>query len=332
MTFANPGFLFLFILLVPYVLWYFLVGRKKEVTIKVADTTAYRYIRHGLRVHLVHLPMLLRLFTFAMFILALSRPQTSRNWQNTETEGIDVMIVMDISTSMLAEDLKPNRMEASKKVAQAFIAERPNDNIGLSVFAGEAFTQCPLTTDHPVLLKLLTNTGCMLAQTGVIQDGTAIGMGVANAVLRLQNSQAKSKVIILVTDGENNRGDISPIMGAELAKKMGIRMYTIGVGSDGSAPYPVRFGDEVTYINMPTKLDEPTLSEMAQMTGGKFFRATNNRKLEAIYDEIDQMEKTKLNVTRHSSRYEAFFIFGLLAMLSLLAEIILRQTWLRRLP
>ena len=241
-------------------------------------------------------------------------------------------LAMDVSTSMLAEDLKPNRIEAAKQVASEFIIGRPNDNIGLSIFAGEAFTQCPMTTDHASLLSLLQNVRTDIAARGLIEDGTAIGMGLANAVSRLKESKAKSKVVILLTDGSNNRGDISPMTAAEIAKSLGIRVYTIGVGTNNVAPYPMPVAGGVQYVNIPVEIDTKTLSEIAVATEGDFYRATNTKELRNIYKEIDQLEKSKLNVKTFSKRYEAYQPFALVAVIALLLEILLRITIFRRIP
>ncbi|MBR5061400.1 MAG: VWA domain-containing protein, partial [Prevotella sp.] len=244
----------------------------------------------------------------------------------------DIMLAMNVSTSMLAEDLSPNRMEAAKNVAGEFISDRPNDNIGLTIFAGEAFTQCPMTTDHLSLLNLLQGVRTDIAARGLISDGTAVGMGLANAVSRLKESKAKSKVVILLTDGSNNMGDISPMTAAQIAKSLGIRVYTIGVGTNKVAPYPMMVGGNVQYVNIPVEIDTKTLSDIAATTDGNFYRATNNRELKQIYKDIDQLEKTKMSVKTFSKRYEAYQPFALAAMLCLLLEILLRTTVLRRIP
>jgi len=267
-----------------------------------------------------------------MIVLVLCRPQTSNSWSDRTIEGIDIMLCVDISTSMLAEDLKPNRIEAAKKVAAEFIAGRPNDNIGLTIFSGESFTQCPMTTDHAVLLNLFENVSCDMVQRGLMDDGTAIGMGLANAITRLKDSKAKSKVIILLTDGSNNAGDISPLTAAEIAKSFGIRVYTIGVGTNGTARYPYPVGGRIEYINIPVEIDEKTLASIARTTDGEFYRATNNAKLREVYQEIDKLEKTKMNVKQYSKRYEAFAPFALFACLFILLEILLRETILKKIP
>jgi len=242
------------------------------------------------------------------------------------------MLAMDVSTSMLAEDLKPNRIEAAKEVASEFISGRPNDNIGLTIFAGEAFTQCPMTVDHASLLNLLRNVRTDIAARGLIQDGTAIGMGLANAITRLKNSKTKSKVIILLTDGSNNMGDISPMTAAQIAQSMGIRVYTIAVGTNKVAPYPMPVGGTIQYVNIPVDIDTKTLSDIAATTEGNFYRATNTKELKRIYQDIDKLEKTKMNVKKFSKHYEAYQPFAIAAIISLLLEILLRNTMLRRLP
>ena len=332
MEFVNKGFFLLLLLLIPYVIWYLMFRKKSEPTMRMSDTNAYRYAPRSWKVALMPLQMLLRMAAFVLIVIVLARPQTSNSWKDRTVEGIDIMLAMDVSTSMLAEDLSPNRIEAAKKVAAEFIADRPNDNIGLTIFAGESFTQCPMTIDHASLLNLLHNVRADIAARGLIQDGTAIGMGLANAVARLKDSKAKSKVVILLTDGSNNMGDISPMTAAEIAKSMGIRVYTIGAGTNGTARYPMPVGNGIQYVNLPVEIDTKTLNDISNATDGKFFRATNTRELQQIYKEIDQLEKTKLNVKQFSKRYEAYQPFALAAILVLLLELLLRVTIFRRIP
>lgn len=331
MEFANKEYLFLLLLMIPYLIWYLMYRKKSEPTMRMSDTRAYRYAPRSWRVMLMPLQLLLRLAVFVLLILVLARPQTQNSWKNETMEGIDIMLAMDVSTSMLAEDLKPNRIEAAKQVAADFIIGRPNDNIGLTIFAGEAFTQCPMTTDHASLLNLLHNVRTDIAQR-LIEDGTAIGMGLANAVSRLKNSKAKSKVVILLTDGSNNRGDLSPMTAAEIAKSFGIRVYTIGVGTNKVAPYPMPVAGGVQYINIPVEIDTKMLQDIASATEGDFYRATNNKELQQIYKEIDKLEKSKLNVKKFSKRYEAYQPFAIAAVILLLLEILLRITIFRKLP
>ncbi|MBQ6767420.1 MAG: VWA domain-containing protein [Prevotella sp.] len=332
MEFVNKGFFFLLLLLIPYIIWYLMFRKKSEPTMRMSDTNAYRYAPRSWKVALMPLQLLLRLAVFVLIVIVLARPQTSNSWKDKTVEGIDIMLAMDVSTSMLAEDLTPNRIEAAKKVAAEFIVDRPNDNIGLTIFAGESFTQCPMTIDHASLLNLLHGVRADIAARGLIQDGTAIGMGLANAVARLKDSKAKSKVVILLTDGSNNMGDISPMTAAEIAKSLGIRVYTIGAGTNGTARYPMPMGGGVQYVNLPVEIDTKTLNDISNATDGKFFRATNTRELQQIYKEIDQLEKTKLNVKKYSKRYEAYQPFALAAILLLLLELLLRVTIFRRIP
>lgn len=327
MVFANSGYLFLLLLLIPLVVWYVLRHRKNVASLQVSDTSAYEHTPKTYKNYLIHVPFGLRMIALALIIIVIARPQTTNSWQNSEVEGIDIMLAIDVSTSMLAEDLKPNRLEAAKEVAAEFVNSRPNDNIGITLFAGEAFTQCPLTVDHAVLLNLIKDIKC-----GLIEDGTAVGMGIANAVTRLKDSKAKSKTIILLTDGTNNMGDISPMTAAEIAKSFGIRVYTIGVGTNGVAPYPYPVGGGVQYVNIPVEIDENTLTQIAATTDGSYFRATSNSKLEEVYQEIDKLEKTKLNVRQYSKREEEYLWFALAAFLCVLVEIVLRNTVLKKIP
>ncbi len=332
MEFANKEYLFLLLLLIPYILWYLMYRKKTEPTMRMSDTKAYRFAPRSWKVTLMPLQLILRIAVFVLLIIILARPQTRNSWNNKSVEGIDIMLAMDVSGSMLAEDLRPNRIEAAKDVAAEFIAGRPNDNIGLTIFAGEAFTQCPMTTDHASLLNLLQSVRTDIATSGLIEDGTAIGMGLANAVSRLKDSKAKSKVVILLTDGSNNRGDISPMTAAEIAKSLGIRVYTIGVGTNKVAPYPMVVAGGVQYVNIPVEIDSKTLSEIAAATDGDFYRATNNRELQNIYKEIDKLEKSKLSVKTYSKKYDAYQPFAMVAILLLLLEILLRITVFRKLP
>ena len=307
-------------MLVPYILWYVLWRnrgkRKMEASMTFSDTQAHRYSPVSMRLRFIHLPMILRCAAFSLMVIALARPQTHNAWDNRSVEGIDIMLAIDISTSMLTQDLHPNRIEAAKSVAASFITDRPNDNIGLTIFAGEAFTQCPMTTDHASLLNLLKGVRTDLAEAGLISDGTAIGMGLANAVSRLKDSKAKSKVVILLTDGANNMGDISPLTAAQIAKSLGIRIYTIGVGSKRVSAY---------------ELDVTTLRNIAATSDGNFYLATNNKELRLIYSDIDKLEKSRILVKKFSKKYEAYQPFALAAIMVLLLEILLRLTVLRRL-
>lgn len=324
MTFANPGYLFLLLLLIPVIGWYIYELRKADASIQIGNTRILQEQPKSLRVRLLHLPFILRVAAITLLSLALARPQLTNRWSSESTEGIDIMMALDISGTMLAEDLKPNRLEAAKQVASDFVLARPNDQIGLVVFAGESFTQCPLTIDHAVLVNLFQSV-----EYGMIEDGTAIGLGLANAVNRMKDSQTKSKVIILLTDGSNNRGDIDPQTAAEIAKTFGIRVYTVGVGSYGQARVPVQTPIGTQYITMDSEFDETTLQRIAQTTGGQYFRATDNSSLKKIYEQIDQLEKTKLRVREYSKHTENFAPFLYAALLCLLGEILLRYFVLR---
>jgi len=327
MTFQNPEYLFLLLLLIPIVFWYIKEMHKSDASLQISSHQKLAQFPKSKKIKYRHVPFILRAISISLVIMAVARPQASNSWRTESTEGIDIMIALDISGTMMAEDLKPNRLEASKTVASEFILSRPNDNIGLVVFAGQSFTQCPLTIDHAVLINLFNGVNY-----GLIEDGTAIGLGLANAVNRIKDSKAKSKVIILLTDGSNNRGDIAPITAAEIAKTFGIRVYAIGVGSYGLVNVPVQTPMGMQYQQMQSEFDEKSLQEISAMTGGQYFRATDNSKLRSIYQEIDQLEKTKISVREYSKKNEQFFVFALLAFLLMLSEVLLRNTVLRRIP
>lgn len=328
MTFLHPELLWLLLLLPVLLIIYIVWRRRQHASLRVPSLLFLRDMRGGLRVYLRHTLFALRLLALGLIIVALARPQSSSSWSEDRVEGIDIMLTMDISTSMLAMDFQPNRVEAAKEVAMRFIANRPNDNIGLVVFAGESFTACPLTQDHATLINRLREM-----TPGMIEDQTAIGSGLATAISRLKDSKTKSKVIILLTDGANNTGNISPKMAADLAKTFGISIYTIGVGSGaGEAPYPIQTALGVVVRNMPVDLDEPTMRQIADVSGGAYFRATDNESLSAIYQKIDQLEKTKLSTRSYHTTYEEFFVFVLAAALLLLLEFVLRSTILRTNP
>lgn len=327
MKFNNPEYLWLLLILIPLVAWYIFKQFKSDASMQISTTEPFSKMPQSRKHYLFHLLFLLRALVVLLLILVIARPQLSNRFQTETTEGIDIMLSLDISGTMLAEDLHPNRLEAAKNVATEFVSGRPNDNIGLVVFAGESFTQCPLTNDHAVLINLFQGV-----QYGMIEDGTAIGLGLANAVSRIKDSQAKSKVIILLTDGSNNAGDVAPLTAAEIAQSFGIRVYTIGVGTRGVAPYPVQTPVGIRYQDLPVDIDEDMLREVASLTGGQYFRATDTNKLKSIYQEIDQLEKTKLSVRQYSKKNEEYMPFLLAAFFLLLAELVLRHTLLRRLP
>ncbi|MFW5753608.1 MAG: vWA domain-containing protein [Marinilabiliaceae bacterium] len=326
-TFLHPHFFYLLLLLVPMIGWYIWKHQELHASLQISSLRGFSQIKKSRKSYLRHIPFGLRCLTIIFLTIALARPQSTNNLRDVTTEGIDIMISLDISGSMKAMDFEPNRLDAAKNVATDFISERTNDKIGLVVFAAESFTQCPLTVDKAVLTNLIQDV-----RIGMLKDGTAIGHGLATAVKRIKESDAKSKVIILLTDGVNNRGEIHPLTAAEMAKSFGIRVYTIGVGSHGTAPVPVNtaFGQQVK--EMEVKIDEEMMQEVAQMTDGQYFRATDENKLRSIYEEIDQMEKSKVEVKEYTQKSEEFILFGLLALAFLLSEILLRNTILRNLP
>ncbi|MDR3127459.1 MAG: VWA domain-containing protein [Tannerellaceae bacterium] len=327
MNFANPEYLYVApAVIIPLACWYVYRLKEGQSGLRLSSTGAFAGKASSWKVWCRHLPFVLRMGAIALIAIILARPQSTDSWQHSSTEGIDIMLAMDISGSMLAEDLRPNRLEAAKDVAAAFINGRENDNIGLVIFSAESFTQCPLTTDHTVLINLFKDI-----RSGMIQDGTAIGLGLANAVSRIKDSQAKSKVIILLTDGSNNTGEIAPVTAADIAHTFGIRVYTIGVGTQGTAPYPFRTPYGLQYQHVPVDIDEGTLKEIALLTGGKYFRATDNASLRAIYEEIDQMEKTKISVQEYSRKEEEYTMWALILFALLLLEAFLRYTLLRSL-
>lgn len=328
MFFEYPGLLWLLAvpaLLVLHYIYKERTGRHPHFRVSVATPwkkggVTYRNI-------LLHVPFLLRIFALVMIVVAIARPRTSEEFSKVDTEGIDIVMAMDVSTSMLARDLTPDRISAAKDIAIEFISQRPSDRMGIVVFAGESFTQCPLTTDRATLINLMKEV-----QTDIIEDGTAIGNGLATAVARIKDSDAKSRVIILLTDGVNNSGEVSPQMAAEIAKTYGIRVYTIGVGKEGMAPYPVMTPWGVQVQNMKVEIDEALLQEIAEYTGGRYFRATDNTKLAEIYSEINRMEKAKTTVDSFPVYTELFGKYALLALLALLLELLFNWFVIRRLP
>ena len=327
MEFLHPEYLYLLLLLIPLIVWYVMRLSKTQASFKLASTLAFKGMKSDFRVYMRHLPFALRLISMALIILVLARPQSVSSWEETETQGIDIVMALDVSGSMLSQDLQPDRLQAAKKVAAEFITDRKNDNIGLVIFAGESFTQCPLTTDHKVLLNLLNEINF-----GMIEDGTAIGLGLATSVNRLKDSSSDSRVVILLTDGTNNSGQIAPLTAADLARSYGIRVYTVGVGTKGMAPTPVNTPFGIRMQNMPVDIDEKTLTEIAAMTGGQYFRAQDTEGLRQVYKEIEEMEKYLISVQNVTRRQELFLPFALFAMGLILLELLLRRTWLRNIP
>lgn len=326
MRFANPQYLLLLLVLVPMIAWYIWKHARLHTSVRLSTAAPLRLNDGGYKKYIGHLIFVMRCLCIALIVISIARPQTSNSLRHESTEGIDIMLSLDISGTMLAEDLKPNRLEAAKDVAIEFVSGRPNDNIGLVVFAGESFTQCPLTTDHTALINLFKGV-----EYGMIEDGTAIGLGLANAVDRIKDSKAKSKVVILLTDGSNNRGDIAPLTAAEIAKAYNVRVYTIGAGKEDVAPYPMQTPFGVRYQNIPVEIDEESLKAIADMTGGAYFRATNTKKLASIYEEIDKMEKTKLMVKEYNRQSEDFLPFLVGAVVLIILELMLKHIVLREL-
>ncbi len=328
MFFEYPRLLWLLVILLLLVLHYIFVElSERRPHLRVSTSVPWTAGRRSFMSVLRHVPFVLRIFALAMIVVAIARPRSSEEMERVDTEGIDIVLAMDVSTSMLARDLTPDRISASKDIAIEFIAQRPTDRMGIVVFAGESFTQCPLTTDRATLINLMKEV-----QTDLIEDGTAIGNGLATAVARMKDSDAKSRVVILLTDGVNNRGEISPQMAAEIAKTYGVRVYTIGVGKEGMAPYPVMTPWGVEVQNVKVEIDEALLSEIAESTGGRYFRATDNTKLSEIYSEINKMEKARTTVDSFPVYKELYGRFALLALLAILLELVFNWFVIRRLP
>lgn len=329
MTLANPYYLWLFLLYVPLILWYWKKNRANNPSLSISTVSPFRKMGNSWKYYMRHVMFVVRLAALGCLIIILCRPQTSDSWSTSETEGTDIIISLDVSTSMLAQDFTPDRFEAAKEVATQFVAGRETDNIGLVIFAGESFTQVPLTTDKAVLMNYIQDL-----QIGVLEDGTAIGDGIATAINRLKNSKAKSKSIILLTDGSNNTGVVAPLTAAEIAKKMGIKIYTVGVGKNGEARYPVgrNFYGKMEYQMLPVVIDEPTLKSIASATGGKYFRATNKNVLKDVFAEIDQLEKTRMDVRNFTRTEDNYMPWAYLLLILVLADVAARYTILRNIP
>ncbi len=326
-VFKYP-FVLYFLAVIPFLfLWYWRKNKRNTPDITYSSLDLFDNIKPTLREKLIHLPALLRIAALALLIVALARPQSFTSGENIYTEGIDIVLLLDISGSMLAEDFRPNRIEAAKSVISEFIDGRTSDRIGLVIFASESFTQCPLTIDYDVLKNLLSEI-----KSGMIEDGTAIGTAIANGVNRLKDSPAKSKVIILLTDGVNNSGEIDPLTGARIAETFGIRIYSIGVGTIGQAPYPFQTPLGKRYQMVPVEIDEDVLIQISEITDGQYFRATNNDKLKEIYTKIDELEKTKVEITSYRNAKELFYNWAGAGLILLLIELGLLRTYLRRLP
>ncbi|MBO2523006.1 MAG: aerotolerance regulator BatA [Bacteroidetes bacterium] len=322
MEFASSYFLYGLIIIPLLVVWYIFSGRKNQAYVKFSDTSFFNGMPRSWRIYARHILFVIEMCALALLIIALARPQSSSKSQKINVEGIDIVLTIDLSSSMLAQDLRPDRLEAAKNISADFVKGRPEDRMGLVVFASETFTQVPLTTDHGMLLNMMKELKC-----GMLEDGTAIGDGLASSVSRLKDSEAISKVVILLTDGDNNAGSIDPATAAEMAKLFGIRVYTIGVGTRGTAPYPVQtpFGG-IQYQQIPVTINEPLLQQIADETGGKYYRATSNEKLEQIYDEIDQLERSKIEINEFTRVHEEFLPFVLIGLALLLLGFILKNT------
>ena len=328
MFFESPNILYLLLLLIPVIAHYIWRAVKGATpALQVSSLAAFSKTGKGWKHYFQHVPFTLRTIAIALLIIAIARPRSSNEFSKSDTEGIDIVFALDISGSMLARDFKPDRINAAKDIAIQFIAQRPYDRMGIVIFAGESFTQCPLTTDRATLINMMKEV-----ETGLIEDGTAIGNGLATAVARIKDSDARSRVIILLTDGVNNRGEIAPLMAAEIAKTYGIRVYTIGVGANGTAPFPFMTERGIIIQQVPVEIDENLLRQIADMTGGRYFRATDNTKLIEIYNEINQMEKAKITVDSLSIYKEEFMPIALAALAVFLLELFLRLVVLKRIP
>lgn len=326
--FENSGMLYLLFLIVPMVIYYLFKLRDGKATLQISTIEGLQNAPRTIKQYLRHLPVVLRVLAFALLVVALARPQSVSNSQTVTTEGIDIVMALDVSSSMLARDFNPDRISAAKEIASQFILDRKGDRMGIVVFAGESYTQVPLTTDKPTLVNLMSQI-----ESGTIDDGTAIGNGLATAVSRLKDSEAKSKVIILLTDGVNNMGQIAPATAAEIAKTYGIKLYTIGVGTRGTAPYPaIDAWGNMVFMDAKVEIDDEMLTEIAELTGGKYFRATDNDKLKAIYDEINQLEKSKVEVENFTRYDDEYFLFLLIGSLIIIGELLVKYLYLRQIP
>lgn len=328
MQFAHPHILWLLLLLIPLAAWYVWKQRNSHATMSLSSASAFVRMPRTWKQYLRHFLIVLRLATIACIIIMLARPQVRDSWRTTSTEGTDIVLALDVSSSMLARDFEPDRFGAAKEVAARFISGREADNIGIVIFAGESLTGVPMTVDRAQLLQYLGNLGM-----NVLEDGTAIGDGIATSLNRLKEGKAKSKSIILLTDGSNNTGVIAPVTASEVAKELGVKIYTIGIGTNGNAPYPVRtLTGRIEFQPQPVVIDETTLKTVAESTGGKYFRATGNRVLEEIFSEIDALEKTQMDVRHFSHTEDNYMLWAWLAFAFLALELLLRYTVLRSIP
>ena len=329
MEFAKPQYLWLFLIYIPIIVWYIMKYKKAEPSVQISSLDAFAKMPTSYKVYLKHALLIIRMLAIACLIIILCRPQTHDSWESSKTEGTDIVISLDVSTSMLARDFNPDRFEAAKDVASQFISGRESDNIGIVIFAGESFTLVPMTTDKAILTNYIKEI-----QMGMLQDGTAIGDGLATAINRIKDGKAKSKSIILLTDGSNNTGVVAPLTAADIAKKFGIKVYTIGVGTNGTAEFPVGINayGKVEYQRLPVVIDEATLKSISNKTGGKYFRATSKHVLKEIFAEIDKLEKTELDVRKYSQTEDDFMPWAFLLLGLVLLELIMRHTVLNRIP
>ena len=328
MHFMHPGLLWLLLLIVPLTVWHVLKGRKSDATLRLPTTQAFDKLGRSWKEWMRHVLFALQMLSLACLVIILARPQSSNSWSQTDIEGTDIMLSLDVSGSMLAKDFKPNRLEAAKDVASSFVSNRTSDNIGLVIFAGEAFTQVPMTND---IATLVNHIGEL--QIGMLEDGTAVGDGIATAINRIKDGKAKSKSIILLTDGSNNTGVVGPLTAAKIAAKYGIKIYSIGVGTMGEALYPtMNLGGQITYERQKVEIDEKSLQEIASMTGGKYFRATSKSVLKDIFAEIDKLEKTRMDVQRHSQMDDNYQPWAIALLLLLTLCAVIRYTVLRTIP
>ena len=328
MQLAHPGYLWLFLLFIPLIAWYVLKHRNAHPALEVSTVNPFAKLHRSYKEYLLHFLFILRLVTIACIIIILARPQTSDSWRTTNTEGIDIVLALDVSPSMLARDFKPDRLEAAKEVAANFVNSRENDNVGLVLFANESFTGVPMTMDRAVLTNYIQGI-----EMGMLGNATAIGDGIVTSVNRIKDGQAKSKTIILLTDGSNNAGNVAPLTAAEIARKYGIKIYTIGIGTNGTALYPQQdyFG-KIEYVPQEVVIDEETLKEIASTTGGKYFRATGNNVLEDVFEQIDQLEKTAMNIRNFSHTEDNYMIWAWIAFGCLVLQLLMRYTILRTIP
>ena len=329
MTLQHPGLLWLLLIWVPLIAWFVLKQRKAQPTMLLSSSSAFAQLPTSWKVYAKHASFVLKLLAIGCLIVILCRPQTHDSWSKSETEGTDIVVALDISTSMLAKDFSPNRLDAAKDVATQFVSGRETDNIGFVIFAGEAFTQVPMTTDKATLVNSIHDV-----EIGALDDGTAIGDGIATAINRIKDGKAKSKSIILLTDGSNNTGVVAPLTAAQIALKYGIKIYTIGVGTNGTALYPVAmdYSGHIQYERLPVVIDEATLKKIASSTGGKYFRATNKGVLKQVFNEIDQLEKTRMDVRNFSHTEDNYMPWAWLLLLILVLDSVLNYVLLRRIP